>query len=204
MWECDFSALLSDGALLSVTVISGRGGRGFCGSGWCTVPSRRKSCCPGGASCCGRWEVRRWGNGQQGWDMTDLMTDSFRWTKMQLRLELSPALEPQARIHVRAWLWTGCMYVMHAVGVYSVYTKYDDPMMSLHKICQIPKCQKEWLSDPPTVRETFVNSVPSPEKISFCTNKIDFNDRLNLVPRLRIGDCFEIHFRHWGHCDLQL
>ena len=30
--------------------------------------------------------------------------------------------EPHARIHIRACLWTDCVYVMHAVGVYSVYT----------------------------------------------------------------------------------
>ena len=107
MWESDFSALLSDG------VVSGRGGRGSCGSGcWCTVFSRRRSCCPG----CGRWEVRWCGNDQQGDDMTDQMTDSFRRTKT-IQCDLS--IEPWAMWSV---LVRRLLYVMHAVGVYSVYT----------------------------------------------------------------------------------
>ena len=56
----------------------------------------------------------------------------------------------------------------------------------------------------PSARETFVNSFPSPEKFLFCTDKIESIEWLDLVPRLRIGDCFEIHFLHRGLCDLLL
>ena len=40
-----------------------------------------RSCCPGGASCCGL-EVRRCGRDQQGDDMADRMTDYFMRTNM--------------------------------------------------------------------------------------------------------------------------
>ena len=49
------------------------------------------------------------------------------------------------------------------------------------------------LSAFPTAREAFVNSFPSPEKFLFCTDKIEPIEWQDLVPRLRIGDCFEIH-----------
>ena len=38
-----------------------------------------------------------------------------------------------------------------------------------------------------------INSFPSLEKFLFCTDKIEFIEWQDLVPRLRIGDCFEIH-----------
>ena len=42
------------------------------------------------------------------------------------------------------------------------------------------------------------------EKFWFCTDQIESIECLNLVPRLRIGDCVEIHLLHWGLCDLML
>ena len=35
-----------------------------------------------------------------------------------------------------------------------------------------------------------------PEEIRFCTDMIVSIEKLNLVPRLRTGDCFEIHILH--------
>ena len=48
----------------------------------------------------------------------------------------------------------------------------------------------------PTARESFVNSFPSPEKFWFYKGMIVSVEWLNLVPQLRIGDCFEIHLLH--------
>ena len=44
-----------------------------------------------------------------------------------------------------------------------------------------------------SARETFLNSFPSIEKFSFCTDRIESIEWQDLVPRLRVGDCFEIH-----------
>ena len=44
-----------------------------------------------------------------------------------------------------------------------------------------------------TARQTYVNSFPSPEKFRFCTDKTVSMEWLNLVPRRRTGDCFDIH-----------
>ena len=63
--------------------------------------------------------------------------------------------------------------------------KSGDSMISLHRICQIPTNQ--------TARETFVNFFPSPEKFLFCTGTTESIEWLNLVPRLSIYDCSEIH-----------
>ena len=82
---------------------------------------------------------------------------------------------------------------------------YNDSMMNLHKICQIPQnCLYWWLSAFPTARETFVNSFPSPDRFWFwfCTDKIESIEWQNLVPRLRVGDCSGIHFLRWRLCDL--
>ena len=38
-----------------------------------------------------------------------------------------------------------------------------------------------------------MGSFPSPEKFYFCTDKIESIEQLDLVQRLRIDDCFEIH-----------
>ena len=56
----------------------------------------------------------------------------------------------------------------------------------------------------PTAREISVNSFPFPEKFPFCTDWIESIEWPNLVPRLRVGDCFEIHLPHCGLCDLML
>ena len=48
-----------------------------------------------------------------------------------------------------------------------------------------------------TARESFVNSFPFPEKFLFDTDKIESIEWQDLVPRLRIGRCFEIHILHW-------
>ena len=81
--------------------------------------------------------------------------------------------------------------------------KFDDSMLNLHRICQIPlNCQCKWLSAFLTSRATFFNSFPAPEKFLFCTDKMESIEWPDLVPRLRIGDCFEIHLLHWGLCDL--
>ena len=82
LWEClgagfRHSRFCESGslALLSDNVVFGRGAR-------CTVSSWRRSCCPGGAACCGVLEERRCGRDQQGDDMADRMTDYFMRTKM--------------------------------------------------------------------------------------------------------------------------
>ena len=82
-------------------------------------------------------------------------------------------------------------------------SKFDDSMIDLHRICQIPmsyQCKR--LSAFLTARETFLNSFPSPEKFWLCTDKTESIEWLDLVPRLRIDDCFEIHLPHCGLCDL--
>ena len=49
--------------------------------------------------------------------------------------------------------------------------------------------------------KSFVNFFPSLEKFSFCME--DWIQWVtNLVPRLRIGDFFEVHHPHWGLFDL--
>ena len=61
-------------------------------------------------------------------------------------------------------------------------SKFDDSMVSLHRICQIPmNCQCKWLSAVLTARDTFVNSFPSPEKFLFYTDKIDSIEWQDLV-----------------------
>ena len=75
-------------------------------------------------------------------------------------------------------------------------------MIDLHRISQIPtNCQCKWLSAFPKARESFLSSFPSPEKFLCCTDKIETVKWLNLVPRVRLGDCFEIHHPHWELCD---
>ena len=61
---------------------------------------------------------------------------------------------------------------------------YDDSMVRIHRIYRISQCK--WLSDFPTVRETIVNSFPSPEKFWFTTGTIESMEWLNLVPRQRM------------------
>ena len=48
---------------------------------------------------------------------------------------------------------------------------------------------------------TFVSFFLFPEKFWFCKAKIESIELPRLVPRLRIDDCFEIHFLHWELCD---
>ena len=75
--------------------------------------------------------------------------------------------------------------------------KFGDSMINLHKICQISTYRLcKLLFAFLTARETFVNSFPSPEKSLFCTDKIESIEWQDLVPRLRIGDCCEIHLPH--------
>ena len=59
---------------------------------------------------------------------------------------------------------------------------------------------EKWLLAFLTDRETFVNTFPSPEKFWFYRGVIVSIEWLNLVPRLRVGDCFEIHLPRWGLC----
>ena len=80
-----------------------------------------------------------------------------------------------------------------------------DSVISLHRICQIPmgsQCKRP--SAFPKAQEYFVNSFAFPENFLFCPDKIELIEWLNLVPRLSIGDCFEIHIPHWRLCDLLL
>ena len=91
-------------------VVFGRGAR-------CAVSSWRRSCCPGGASCCGRLEERRCGRDQQGDDMANLMADYFHAHKDASTPDI---LTHKHAFHVRACEKT-VLYVMHAVGASSVY-----------------------------------------------------------------------------------
>ena len=50
----------------------------------------------------------------------------------------------------------------------------------------------------------FHKLFPSLGKFSCCMGKIESIEWQDLVPRLRIGDCFEIHFLRLGLCDLLL
>ena len=50
----------------------------------------------------------------------------------------------------------------------------------------------------------FRKFFPSPEKFLLCTSTTVFIDCQDLVQRLRIGDCFEIHILRCGLCDPQL
>ena len=84
-------------------------------------------------------------------------------------------------------------------------SKFGDSTIILHRICQIPmNCQCKLLLVFVTVRETFVNSSPSPEKFLFGTEKTESREWQDLAPRQRIGDCSEIHLPHSGFCDLPL
>ena len=72
--------------------------------------------------------------------------------------------------------------------------KYDDSMLDLHKVCQSPtNCQCKCLFAFQTARETFVNSFPSLEKFLFYTGTTVSIEWLNLIPRLTIDVCIEIH-----------
>ena len=51
---------------------------------------------------------------------------------------------------------------------------------------------------------TFANSFVFPEKFLFYTDTPGSIEWLDPAPRLHIDDCFEIHSRHWGLCDLLL
>ena len=67
-------------------------------------------------------------------------------------------------------------------------------MIILQKLYQIPRnCQCKRLSAFPTVRETFVNAFTFPEKFSFSMGTTDSIEQLNLVQRLNVGGCLEIH-----------
>ena len=82
-------------------------------------------------------------------------------------------------------------------------SKFGDSTTILHKICQIPmNCQNKRLLAFVTVRETFVNSFPFPEKFLFCTDKTESIEWQDLTPRQRIGDCSETQLPHSGFCDL--
>ena len=84
-------------------------------------------------------------------------------------------------------------------------SKFGDSTIIIHKVCQIVmNCQCKLLLAFVTVRETFVNSSPSPEKFLFGTDKTESIKWQDLAPRQRIGDCSEIHLPHSGFCDLPL
>ena len=53
-------------------------------------------------------------------------------------------------------------------------------------------------------RETFVSSFLFLEKFWFCTDKIDFIELPNLVTRVHLDDCFDIHILYLELCDLLL
>ena len=79
------------------------------------------------------------------------------------------------------------------------------PWYCVHKIFQIPmNCRCKLLLAFLTAQEMFVTSFPFPEKFLLCTDKTESIEWQGLVPRLRTGDCFEIHLPHWGLCDLLL
>ena len=84
----------------------------------CTVSSWRRSCCPGGASCFGGLEERRWGRDQQGYDIVDRMTDYFHAHKDATTHDI---LSHKHAFHVRACEKT-VVFMMHTAGVCSVYT----------------------------------------------------------------------------------
>ena len=72
--------------------------------------------------------------------------------------------------------------------------KFDDSMIDVHKIFQIPMdCPNELLSAFPTARGTFVNSFPSLVKSLFCRDWIESIEWQDLEQRQRRSDCFEIH-----------
>ena len=82
---------------------------------------------------------------------------------------------------------------------------YNDSKITLHKICRIlENYMYKWLWVSSSARETVENSFPSPEKFSVCTDMIVSIEWQNLVPRLRICDCFEILHLHCDLCDLLL
>ena len=82
-------------------------------------------------------------------------------------------------------------------------SKFDDSMIELDKIRQIPmNYQCKLFSAFLTAHETFSNSFPSFEKFLFCTDKIESIEWLDLAPRLRIGDCSEIQPPRWRLYDL--
>ena len=92
----------------------------------------------------------------------------------------------------------------HLFLICVVLTRNDSRIIP-RKTCQILRnCLCIQLLAFLTVPETFSNSSPSPEKILFHTGMILSIEWLDLVPRLRIGDCFEIHLPRWGLCDLLL
>ena len=77
-----------------------------------------RSCCPGGASCCGLEEREGEVETTQGDDTADWMTDSFHAHKDATTHDI---LSHKHAFHFRACEKT-VVFVMHAAGVYSVYT----------------------------------------------------------------------------------
>ena len=72
-------------------------------------------------------------------------------------------------------------------------SKFDGSMINLHKICQIPMtCQCTFVFSDGSRNFLHLFSV-SWEVFLFCTDKLESSEWQDLVPRLRIGDCFEIH-----------
>ena len=66
---------------------------------------------------------------------------------------------------------------------------YNDSRINHHRLCQNQaNCKCEWLWVSTSARETFLNSSPSPEKFSFCTDKIESIEWQDLEKRQRTGD----------------
>ena len=96
------------------------------------------------------------------------------------------------------------LFQQHQLSPIDGVWMYNDSMISFHRFTKFQRIvcvndfrlfrRLEKLSKTPS---------PSPEKFLFGTDKTDSIEWLNLVPRLRIGDCSEIH-PHWRLCDLQL
>ena len=75
--------------------------------------------------------------------------------------------------------------------------KFGDSMINLHRICKIPmNCQCRRLAACLTTLFRLLRS--------FCFARIGLNEWQDLVPRLRVGDCFEIHLPRWRLSDLLL
>ena len=81
----------------------------------------------------------------------------------------------------------------------------NDSRIILHRLCRTPRnCQCKWLSAFLKAQWISADSFPFSVKFLFYTDTLESIVLPNLVPRLRIGDCFEIHNLHWELCDLLL
>ena len=70
--------------------------------------------------------------------------------------------------------------------------------------CSMIPCQCKWLSALLSTRKTSATPFRLLGSFCFYTDTTGSIEWLNLVPRLRIRDCFEIRIIHWELCDLLL